>query len=122
MNKKFYKNAKVEQLTKMLGTGVCLIVIPYSGKFSLGSYFRDFADCIQSRENKNCNNLFQQKFVLSNLISICRVFKRVKFVCYYCWFVERYNFDYMQESPSSVIIIVLFDHLIQRSVHLISRK
>ena len=35
--------------------------IPYSGKFSLGSYFRDFADCIRSRENKNRNNLFQQK-------------------------------------------------------------
>ena len=36
--------------------------LPYSGKFSLGSYFRDFADCIQSRENKNRNNLFQQQF------------------------------------------------------------
>ena len=36
--------------------------IPYSGKFSLGSYLRDFADCIRSRENKNRNNLFQQKF------------------------------------------------------------
>ena len=36
--------------------------IPYSGKFSLGSYFRDFADWIRSRENKNRNNLFQQKF------------------------------------------------------------
>ena len=36
--------------------------IPYSGKFSLGSYFRDFADCIRSRENKNRNNLFEQKF------------------------------------------------------------
>ena len=36
--------------------------IPYSGKFSLGSYFRDFADCIRSRENKNRKNLFQQKF------------------------------------------------------------
>ena len=35
--------------------------IPYSGNFSLGSYFRDFADCIRSRENKNRNNLFQQK-------------------------------------------------------------
>ena len=34
----------------------------YSGKFLLGSYFRDFADCIRSRENKNRNNLFQQKF------------------------------------------------------------
>ena len=31
--------------------------LPYSGKFSLGSYFRDFADYIQSRENKNRNNL-----------------------------------------------------------------
>ena len=38
------------------------IVLPYSGKFSLGSYFRDFADCKRSRENKNRNNLFQQKF------------------------------------------------------------
>ena len=33
--------------------------IPYSGKFSMGSYFRDFADCIRSRENKNRNNIFQ---------------------------------------------------------------
>ena len=47
--------------------------IPYSGKFSLGSYFRDFADCIRGRENKNRNNLFQQKFILSILISIYRV-------------------------------------------------
>ena len=54
--------------------------IPYSGKFSLGSYFRDFADCIQSRENKNRNNLFKQKFILSNLIWIYRVFKRIHFI------------------------------------------
>ena len=40
----------------------CFTNIPYSGKFSLGSYFRDFADRIRSRENKNRNNLFQQKF------------------------------------------------------------
>ena len=39
-----------------------LHIIPYSGKFSRGSYFRDFVDCIRSRENKNRNNLFQQKF------------------------------------------------------------
>ena len=39
----------------------CISWIPYSGKFSLGSYFRDFADRIRSRENKNRNNLFQQK-------------------------------------------------------------
>ena len=38
--------------------------LPYRRKFSLGSYFRDFADCIRSRENKNRNNLFQQKFVI----------------------------------------------------------
>ena len=38
------------------------MILPYSGKFSLGSYFRDFADCIRSHENKNRNNLFQQKF------------------------------------------------------------
>ena len=36
--------------------------VPYSGKFSLGSYFCDFADYIRSRENKNRNNLFQQQF------------------------------------------------------------
>ena len=61
--------------------------LPYSGKFSLGSYFRDFANCIRSRENKNRNNLFQQKFILWNLTSIYWVFKRIKFVCYYCWFI-----------------------------------
>ena len=66
--------------------------IPYSWKFSLGSYFRDFADCIRNHENKNRNNLFQQKLILSNFkTSIYRVFKRIKFVCYYCWLVEGYD-------------------------------
>ena len=37
--------------------GYTSLLLPYSGKFSLGSYFRDFADCIRSRENKNRNNL-----------------------------------------------------------------
>ena len=36
--------------------------VPYSGKFSLGSYFRDFAECMWSHENKNRNNLFEKKF------------------------------------------------------------
>ena len=44
----------------------CLLFITgeyvMSGKFSLGSYFRGFADWIRSRENKNRNYLFQQKF------------------------------------------------------------
>ena len=44
-------------------------LLPYSGKFSLG-YFHDFADSIRSRENKNGNNLFHQKCILSNLILI----------------------------------------------------
>ena len=33
--------------------------LPYSGKFSLGSYFRHG---LRSRENKKRNNLFRQKF------------------------------------------------------------
>ena len=54
---------RFQQLTQILNMKtLSKISIPYIGKFSLGSYFRDFADCIRSRENKNRNNLFQQKF------------------------------------------------------------
>ena len=59
-----------------------IVWIPCSGKFLQGSYFHDFADCMWSCENKNRNNLFQQKFILSNLISIYLVFKCIKFICY----------------------------------------
>ena len=45
---------RFQQLTQILNMKtLSKISIPYIGKFSLGSYFRDFADCIRSRENKN---------------------------------------------------------------------